>query len=300
MTIHERRAFMTLMLMFFTYAFLGWLLEVGFYLYKHHKFVNRGFVNGPLVPIYGLSALSLHVLVFRLFDADFTSFNVFYLIIVFVLISLVTSLLELIGGALLYRVFKARWWDYSNEKYNYRGFVCLKYSLMWGVMGTVLFTFVHVPYIYPYLNDLASNYKRIATYFLGSYLIVDTTLTVFMLFDFRTRIMLLKSRLEMLLVNTETYMEAAKTSQVTNARKTLRSALYALKNNRPMGEVKERLEALKRYFVIDSDDKAKQEYGKIRTLLMKLSTSHLTKGFPNLKINLKDNEDKDKKASDNE
>ncbi|MGM0435486.1 MAG: putative ABC transporter permease [Bacillota bacterium] len=291
---------MTFVLMFFTYAFLGWILEVVFYLYKHHKFVNRGFVNGPLVPIYGLSALSLHLLVIRLFDADFSSFNPLRLIIVFVLISLVTSLLELVGGALLYRFFKARWWDYSKERFNYKGFVSLKYSLIWGVMGTILFTFVHVPYIYPYLDALSPTYKRVATYFLGSYLIVDMTLTIFMLFDFKTRIILLKSRLEMLLVNTETYMDAAKTSQITNAKKTLRSALYALKNNRPMGEVRERLDALKRYFAVDSDEKAKQEYGKIRSLLVKLSTSHLTKGFPNLKINLKDNEKKDKKASDDE
>jgi len=291
---------MTLVLMFFTYAFLGWLLEVGFYLYKHRKFVNRGFVNGPLVPIYGLSALSLHVIVFRLFDLSTASMNGLILIVIFALISIVTSFLELIGGALLFRVFKARWWDYSNEKFNYKGFVCLKYSLMWGVMGTLLFSFVHVPYIYPNLNALALTYKRIATYFLGSYFIVDTTLTLFMLFDFRSRITLLKSRLEGLLLNTETYMESAKSTQIRYSKKALKSALYALKNNRPMAEIRDRLDVLKSYIANDSDERAKQEFRKIKSLLLKLSKSHLIKGFPNLKINLKDNQDEKKKVSDDE
>ncbi len=291
---------MTLVLMFFVYAFLGWLLEVAYYFYKHHKFVNRGFVNGPFVPIYGLSAILLHSLVLRLFDTGLTSYSILELLITFGLISLVTSLLELLGGAMLYRFFKARWWDYSDERFNYKGFVSLKYALIWGVMGTTLFVFVHIPYIYPFLNNFTLSFKRISTYVLGSYLLVDLIVTVFMLFDFKTRIILLKNRLESLLTHTESYMDNPKTSQIQNAKKALGSTLYALKNNRPIDEVRERLEVLKRHLVINSDKKAKQEYSKLKSIIMKLSSSHLYKGFPNLKINLKDTPEKDKTKDQND
>jgi|GEM_PF-773228 uncharacterized membrane protein len=285
---------MTLVLMFFMYAFLGWLLEVTFYFFKHHRFVNRGVIIGPFVPIYGLSALTLHVLVYRVFDTNVEAFSILQTMIVFVLIGFVTAALELIGGSLLYRFFNARWWDYSSERFNYKGFVSLKYSLIWGGMGTLLFSFFHTPFMYPFLTGLPLSSKRIATYVLGAYFLIDSTLTLFMLFDFKTRIVVIKTRLETLLINTERYMESTKPTQINNARQALRSALYALKNNRPMDEVKTRLEVLKRYLVIGPDNKAKQEYGKIKSIVIKLSTSHLTKAFPNLKIDLKDSTKKDR------
>ena len=107
-------------LYFFVYGFLGWCTEVIFAAFKQHRFVNRGFLNGPYCPIYGCGVVIVVAVLTPLKE------NLFFL---FVGSFLLTSILEYITGFVLEKVFHNKWWDYSNLPFNIKGYVCLKFSI---------------------------------------------------------------------------------------------------------------------------------------------------------------------------
>ncbi len=126
--------------LFFLYAFLGWCVEVAFVAVNCGRVVNRGFLNGPVCPIYGFGMLAVLVLL------EPVEQN---LLLLFLGGMVLASALELAGGWALDRLFHTRWWDYSDEPFNLGGYICLKFSLMWG-MGTVMV----VRLVHPILYDL--------------------------------------------------------------------------------------------------------------------------------------------------
>lgn len=108
---------------FFVYSFLGWCTEVSYAALTRGKFVNRGFLNGPLCPIYGFGVIVVLVILLPLKDN---------LLILFIGSVILTSILEWLTGFLLEKIFHQRWWDYSNEPFNLGGYICLRFSLAWG------------------------------------------------------------------------------------------------------------------------------------------------------------------------
>lgn len=115
---------------FFIYSFAGWCIEVCCAAIQKRKFVNRGFVNGPLCPIYGLFAIFLP----ELKEAPF---------FLFLAGAILASILEFTTGALLEKLFHRKWWDYSDIKWNYEGYVCLPVSLIWGGCAVILNMFLN-------------------------------------------------------------------------------------------------------------------------------------------------------------
>lgn len=115
---------------FFLYAFLGWCSEVAFVAVNTGELVNRGFLNGPVCPIYGVGMVLVLLLTAPLAD------NLFLL---FVGGMLVTSALEFVTGWALKKLFHTSWWDYSDKPFNLGGYICLSFSLLWGlgVVGVV-------------------------------------------------------------------------------------------------------------------------------------------------------------------
>jgi len=114
---------------FFLYSFCGWVLEVIFHAVSMGQIINRGFLNGPICPIYGVGVLSVFAMVNALktrgIPMDDLGIFLFGLIL--------ATLVELIGGWLLDKCFHARWWDYSERPLNFHGYICLKFSLIWGI-----------------------------------------------------------------------------------------------------------------------------------------------------------------------
>lgn len=108
---------------FFLYGFLGWCCEVAFAAVCHGKFINRGFLNGPICSIYGFGVLSVLLVLEPLKDN---------LLILFLGSVVFTSLLEFLTGWVLEKLFHDKWWDYTNRPLNIRGYVCLEFSLAWG------------------------------------------------------------------------------------------------------------------------------------------------------------------------
>lgn len=131
MDIH---AIHNLCLYFFIYGFLGWGVEVAFHAVKAGKFVNRGFLNGPICPIYGVGVCIV------------VSFLTPYkenLILLYVVSTILVTVLEFITGWVLEKVFHNKWWDYSNMPLNIHGYVCLLFSLAWGIGCVIIVDFVH-------------------------------------------------------------------------------------------------------------------------------------------------------------
>lgn len=123
-----------IMILFAVYAMIGWCLEVIYATIDDGKFVNRGFLNGPVCPIYGCGA----VLVVGLLQP--VNSNVFILFLASVAL---TTLLELVTGWILERVFGQKWWDYSDEHFQFKGYICLKFSLLWGLACVLLVRVIH-------------------------------------------------------------------------------------------------------------------------------------------------------------
>ena len=111
---------------FLVYSFLGWLLETSLAAAKKRRLLNRGFLSAPFSPTYGLGGV-----LFALFLPELRE-NPFFL---FLFGSILATGLELFTGILLERIFGQKWWDYSRERFQFEGHICLKYSLLWGLLA---------------------------------------------------------------------------------------------------------------------------------------------------------------------
>ena len=111
---------------FLIYAFLGWLCETALAAARLRRLINRGFLNVPFSPIYGLAAVLFAVFLPELRAAPF---------FLFLFGMVIATALELFTGVLLEKVFGQKWWDYSGERFQFEGHICLRYSLLWGLLA---------------------------------------------------------------------------------------------------------------------------------------------------------------------
>jgi len=114
--------------MFFIYSFIGWIIEVIYYGVTEGRFINRGFLDGPLCPVYGFGFLTAVYFLEPIKDQ--------YAIIFFGTATACT-IVELIAGVILYQLFHMRWWDYSTYKLNFKGFICFRFYLYWGIAASL-------------------------------------------------------------------------------------------------------------------------------------------------------------------
>lgn len=162
--------------LFFTiYSFLGWMLETTFASINERKFINRGFLKGFFCPIYGLGAI-LIVKAYSWMNIYIKGYYTWMLISVLVSIILVTAL-EYITGFILESLFNFKWWDYSNNYANINGYICLKYSLLWGFFAFFLVQVAH-PLISKIVLNIPVEIKDYCAIFLLFYFIGDTIRSV--------------------------------------------------------------------------------------------------------------------------
>lgn len=131
---------------FLIYSFAGWCVEVVFHAMKAHRLVNRGFLNGPVCPVYGFGVVLVFAAVHLIVDRSGGTLQDVSIIMLYPIGVLLTTAVELLGGFMLDKAFHARWWNYSSEKFNFRGYICLKFSLIWGLGVVFLVKFAH-PFI---------------------------------------------------------------------------------------------------------------------------------------------------------
>ncbi|MBC8061376.1 MAG: hypothetical protein H7Y18_12035 [Clostridiaceae bacterium] len=167
-----------LFVLFVIYSFLGWLTEILYAFCKHRKFVNRGFLYGPFCPIYGLGVVLASKLLLT-FQSN--------LIILFILSVIITSIIEYITSYILEIFFQSTWWDYSNEKFNIDGKICLKFSLLWGSACVFIVKIVN-PFVENRIStfiSLLGAYEKIILEIIFLYFCIDFIITLFSLFGFK-------------------------------------------------------------------------------------------------------------------
>lgn len=134
--------FMNLIILFLLYSFIGWIIETVFKSIRDKRFINSGFLTGPFCPIYGFGALLIVQSTKILDDIFIFKFlpSIFVKVILFIIL---TTILEYCTGLLLEKLFKCTWWDYSDEFLNIKGRICLKYSIMWGILAYIFLQSIH-------------------------------------------------------------------------------------------------------------------------------------------------------------
>ena len=170
--------FYELVWIFIIYAFIGWCTEVSYAALDRGIFVNRGFLNGPYCPIYGCGVVIVVGILTPLKDN---------LLILFAGSFLLTSILEYITGFILEKVFHNKWWDYSDKPFNLHGYVCLKFSIYWGLACTFIMDVLH-PIIYKGITMIPHILGVVLLSIIMAVFAVDCGVTVTTILQFNKRL----------------------------------------------------------------------------------------------------------------
>lgn len=172
-----------LLLFFFIYAFLGWCTEVIYAAINSGKFVNRGFLNGPYCPIYGFGVVFVVLCIYPVRDN---------LALLFFGSVILTTVLEFITGFVLEKIFNEKWWDYSDEHFNIKGYICLKFSIMWGLACIIVIRVIH-PLIIKLVDIIPHIVGIIIISVMSAGIISDMIITIFAIMKIKRDIKLIKS-----------------------------------------------------------------------------------------------------------
>lgn len=179
--------FHTVFFMFMVFSFVGWCSEVVYVgILTEHKFVNRGFLHGPICPIYGCGGLVILFLPKFLYTTWAP---------LFVASLILCSAVEYFASWMLEKMFHTLWWDYSHYKVNINGRICLLNAVLFGIMGVVAIHFV-IPYVMLFINFLGDRIISHISLALGLVFTVDLIITVKRLVDFNVSLVHLKSMKE--------------------------------------------------------------------------------------------------------
>ena len=155
------------MLYFYVYGFLGWCTEVCYASLRERRFVNRGFLNGPICPVYGVG---VGIVVFLL------AFQDWGLVSLYVVSTGLVTTIEGVTGYLMDKIFHHKWWDYSNQPLNIGGYVCLMFSLAWGIACVLIVRVIH-PVIYRGLTWIPFTFGIVILVILSAALFSDVCTT---------------------------------------------------------------------------------------------------------------------------
>ena len=147
-------------------------MEVSFQAVKTGRFINRGFLNGPLCPIYGFGALGVIY-----FLTDIAETNKLYLFFGSIFIA---TALELVGGFILEKIFHKKWWDYSDMRFNLGGYICVEFSVIWGLACFVLYEAVHpmIERLFAFLSPKFIFYANVVLLIIFAIDLAQTILTL--------------------------------------------------------------------------------------------------------------------------
>ena len=167
--------FWSAFLIFILFSFIGWISEVIYVgVTSAHKFVNRGFLHGPLCPVYGFGGVVILMLPPSLYA---TWIPLFFASMI------LCTIVEYFVSWLMEKLFHTRWWDYSHYKIQLNGRICLLNSILFGFLGVVVIHFVY-PLMTDLLNSLGQTWINISGMIILAVLSVDIFFTVRKLVDF--------------------------------------------------------------------------------------------------------------------
>ena len=151
---------------FFIYSFTGWIIETIYMSVCHGHLVKRGFLIGPFCIVYGFSALALVYILGRLKR---------HVTLVFIFGTLISTVAELIAGLLLKYAFHISLWNYSQQPFNYEGIICLRNSILWGILAVMIIYLIH-PTLVKFIADI--SLKNMYTIYCVALLILCTDVSI--------------------------------------------------------------------------------------------------------------------------
>lgn len=147
---------------FFFYSFIGWFFESCYCSIRPKKWVNRGFLRGPICPIYGTGGLVMMICLLPL--RHITENLYLNELLIFIAGAILCDIVEFMTSYIMEKLFNARWWDYSNKKFNIQGRICLTHTFYWGTCSC-LFVFILEPIMNLYLvGQVSESSRNILTY----------------------------------------------------------------------------------------------------------------------------------------
>lgn len=185
---------------FIIYSFFGWILESVLKTYIQRKPVNSGFLYGPLCPIYGIGAL-----IMLTFLEQFKN----NILLLFIIGFIVLSIWEYLVGLLLEKIFHTKYWDYSENKFNIQGRVCLMNSIFWGILGVVFIQYIH-PFISMQIKKVPQNVLIILSISITVAIIIDFIVTIIKITNIQSKLETLREITEKLKEQLEEIKKAEK------------------------------------------------------------------------------------------
>lgn len=163
-----------IVLLFFIYAFAGWCMEVALKYRQYHRFINRGFLTGPICPIYGCGAVLITVVIGNLASVESG------LVMTFALSLIICGAVEYLTSLVLERIFHARWWDYSQKPMNLHGRVWIGNLLLFGLAGVAI---IHIanPALYSVLDRMKLRTREVLAIALLAVIATDFVISYFVL-----------------------------------------------------------------------------------------------------------------------
>lgn len=160
---------------FYFYCFFGWCFESSYVSLKKRQPVNRGFIRGPFLPLYGSGAVMM-LLVSMPFQHN--------LLLTYIAGCIGATALEYVTGVVMEALFKVRYWDYSNQKFNFQGQICLSSTLAWGGLTILMTRVVHKP-VEGLVFAIPEGVLSVVTFVLTIYIVADFTLSFKSAIDLR-------------------------------------------------------------------------------------------------------------------
>ena len=221
---------------FYFYCFFGCVFESTYVSIKSRKFVNRGFMRGPFLPIYGSGAIMMLVVSMPFQDN---------LILTYLAGCVGATVLEFVTGTVMEALFKVRYWDYSNQKFNYKGHICLGSTLAWGFLTIFMTEFLHrgVEKLVFSIPDLIITILTIA---LTIVILVDFTLSFKAALDLRDVLIGLdKAKAEMERIQKRLDVIVAVASDELETRRQERKLERSIYMDELMDDIEERFNSIK-------------------------------------------------------
>ena len=162
-------------MLFFIYGFLGWIFESAYVSIRKRKIINRGFLKGPMLPIYAFGAI---MMLFATIPFEGSLAATYFAGMI------AATALEFVVGVTMENIFKVKYWDYSNQKFQFKGVICLSSSIAWGFFTLLLTEVIHKP-IEKMLFLIPNMIKYVLVVVLEIIFLVDTILSVNVALDLR-------------------------------------------------------------------------------------------------------------------
>jgi uncharacterized membrane protein/HD superfamily phosphodiesterase len=163
---------------------MGWIIEVIYRSITQREFINAGFLYGPFVPLYGFGAVFI-----ILMDSQINHWPLPVKIVVY---GIILTLIEYVTGIILEKTFKLKLWDYSDNKFNFQGRICLLFSLLWAAIAVIFVTFIH-PVVMHYVQSFQSSFIHVLAVTFLAYGITDFVFSIISITSFRKKIVFLYS-----------------------------------------------------------------------------------------------------------